>query len=188
MILCGMWLDQHNRLVWSVRHDAASVAYFMREGFSSAIYASGWTAVVSAGIVPILAYCVSQSARKRVVRMGLIVVCGLALRDLAKASLGVPFVIDIYSRRAPFIEEPIEYEAYRSLRNWVSSCANMGMIGFVALVIIYAQKRSPGDEAPHCEDCGYSLRGLPEPRCPECGRVYTPEEFGALIGQSGAIR
>jgi hypothetical protein len=25
-----------------------------------------------------------------------------------------------------------------------------------------------------CEKCGYDLRGLPEPRCPECGTAFTP--------------
>lgn len=27
-----------------------------------------------------------------------------------------------------------------------------------------------------CEGCGYSLRGLTEPRCPECGRAFNPDE------------
>ncbi len=25
-----------------------------------------------------------------------------------------------------------------------------------------------------CEQCGYDLQGLPEPRCPECGTPFTP--------------
>ena len=25
----------------------------------------------------------------------------------------------------------------------------------------------------HCENCGYNLWGLPEPRCPECGQPFT---------------
>lgn len=27
----------------------------------------------------------------------------------------------------------------------------------------------------HCADCGYSLRGLTEPRCPECGKRFDPD-------------
>lgn len=27
-----------------------------------------------------------------------------------------------------------------------------------------------------CWECGYSLRGLPAPRCPECGRVFDPAD------------
>ena len=29
----------------------------------------------------------------------------------------------------------------------------------------------------HCEQCGYDLRGLPEPRCPECGTPFDPEDM-----------
>ena len=28
----------------------------------------------------------------------------------------------------------------------------------------------------YCKGCGYCLRGLPEPRCPECGRAFDPAE------------
>ncbi len=28
----------------------------------------------------------------------------------------------------------------------------------------------------HCPSCGYILRGLPEPRCPECGEIFDPRE------------
>ncbi|MHC4416316.1 MAG: hypothetical protein ACYS0G_13635 [Planctomycetota bacterium] len=30
---------------------------------------------------------------------------------------------------------------------------------------------------PVCLDCGYSLRGQTEPRCPECGRAFDPKRF-----------
>jgi hypothetical protein len=49
-----------------------------------------------------------------------------------------------------------------------------------------------------CLDCGYILDGLPEPRCPECGRAFDPDKpetyvvkpkCGApyLIAASGAV-
>ena len=28
-----------------------------------------------------------------------------------------------------------------------------------------------------CQTCGYDLRGLPEPRCPECGRPFRPQDI-----------
>jgi predicted RNA-binding Zn-ribbon protein involved in translation (DUF1610 family) len=30
----------------------------------------------------------------------------------------------------------------------------------------------------HCQNCGYDLQGLPEPRCPECGQSFTRVEAG----------
>jgi len=29
-----------------------------------------------------------------------------------------------------------------------------------------------GDGELHCPQCGYLLKGVTEPRCPECGRVF----------------
>jgi len=34
-------------------------------------------------------------------------------------------------------------------------------------------RRFPG----HCLKCGYNLRGLPEPRCPECGTPFDPSRL-----------
>jgi hypothetical protein len=28
----------------------------------------------------------------------------------------------------------------------------------------------------YCRECGYDLRGLPEPRCPECGNTFDPRD------------
>ena len=39
-------------------------------------------------------------------------------------------------------------------------------------------KRLP--ETAICLDCGYSLRGLPEPVCPECGRRFDPADAGTF--------
>ena len=30
------------------------------------------------------------------------------------------------------------------------------------------------DSSPHCDQCGYDLRALTEPRCPECGKPFDP--------------
>jgi predicted amidophosphoribosyltransferase len=32
-----------------------------------------------------------------------------------------------------------------------------------------------------CRMCGYSLRGLTQPRCPECGEPFDPAKFGGLM-------
>jgi len=39
------------------------------------------------------------------------------------------------------------------------------------------------DATPHkrCLDCGYILAGLPENRCPECGRGFDPHDSGTYL-------
>lgn len=34
----------------------------------------------------------------------------------------------------------------------------------------------------HCQDCGYNLTGLPEPRCPECGTEFDPSTVPRAAG------
>lgn len=58
----------------------------------------------------------------------------------------------------------------------VMACAT-----FVLLVHIYRRqiRRSLREQlcdigVPICVPCGYDLRGLDEPRCPECGRPFDP--------------
>lgn len=36
-------------------------------------------------------------------------------------------------------------------------------------------------ESHQCVACGYSLMGLPVPRCPECGREFDPQVHSQLI-------
>jgi len=47
----------------------------------------------------------------------------------------------------------------------------------VGLLII--SRLPDGFHTGHCPQCDYNLFGLPEPRCPECGRPFTPDEIGA---------
>lgn len=51
---------------------------------------------------------------------------------------------------------------------------------FFASVIILLGLRYSEKRSPLCTRCGYLLGGLTEPRCPECGRVYTLDEFYQL--------
>lgn len=49
-----------------------------------------------------------------------------------------------------------------------------GVIGsltaLVTFVMLYFMRRGVPDGLTRCEQCGYILRGLSEPRCPECGK------------------
>jgi hypothetical protein len=53
--------------------------------------------------------------------------------------------------------------------------------GYTAVTVWAVRHQLPGDHVPGvCERCGYNLRGLPEPRCPECGQPFDPAPHGNL--------
>jgi hypothetical protein len=53
---------------------------------------------------------------------------------------------------------------------------------------VFVRKRFWPVYGPHqCAHCGYDLRGLPEPRCPECGTPFVPatdEDQGPASGEA----
>jgi len=44
----------------------------------------------------------------------------------------------------------------------------LALVGLLFLAYRMLQKRS-GDRETRCRKCGHILRGISEPRCPECG-------------------
>ena len=65
---------------------------------------------------------------------------------------------------------------------WLLAIFSQSFACLIGLVVLSRHTRHirDSDSSPHCEQCGYALRGLSEPRCPECGRVYTLDEFYKL--------
>lgn len=68
----------------------------------------------------------------------------------------------------------IDEAAYGAFISWFA----LPVIGIMTLLAV--RRIRAGESLPHCESCGYDLRRLNEPRCPECGRVYTLDEFYQL--------
>jgi len=56
---------------------------------------------------------------------------------------------------------------YDPISDFAIACTACAALGWV-LVVISAFQR---DRACRCRNCGYILRGLSEPRCPECGEA-----------------
>jgi hypothetical protein len=54
----------------------------------------------------------------------------------------------------------------------------------IAAATVYVLRHPPPIIEPwSCLGCGYLLYGLPEPRCPECGRAFDPATFaGSAAG------
>lgn len=43
-------------------------------------------------------------------------------------------------------------------------------------LVVFVNRKWPLWPRGHCTKCGYDLRALPEPRCPECGRPFNPKD------------
>lgn len=56
---------------------------------------------------------------------------------------------------------------------WLSFtlCLSLYLL-FRTTSVLWQRRRAP----PRCKTCGYSLIGLPQNRCPECGEVFDPAE------------
>lgn len=67
--------------------------------------------------------------------------------------------------------------AYREtpLTSYLNSVAFFGGL-LIVIGSLFALPRLPVWESGCCVQCGYSLRGLPLPRCPECGTPFDPDK------------
>ena len=57
------------------------------------------------------------------------------------------------------------------LENWVATSI-LGTFILLILMSILQERRRRAQMRPACDNCGYPLVGLSEPRCPECGEVF----------------
>jgi hypothetical protein len=48
------------------------------------------------------------------------------------------------------------------------------LASYPAIRLVHALRRRRMQDGPLCAQCGYSLKCLPEPRCPECGSPFDP--------------
>ena len=46
----------------------------------------------------------------------------------------------------------------------------------LSAVVLVRNRLWPVYALHQCAHCGYDLRGLPEPRCPECGAPFVPAD------------
>lgn len=52
----------------------------------------------------------------------------------------------------------------------------VGLSLLLSLAVFIRRRIWPVYGVHQCEKCGYDLRGLPQPRCPECGTAFVPAE------------
>lgn len=54
------------------------------------------------------------------------------------------------------------------------------LFGAVVYLVLIRTLLLPPVEKWHCRHCGYALQGLSQPRCPECGEEFDPEDPASL--------
>ena len=69
-----------------------------------------------------------------------------------------------------------DFEAFA--RDWLPKGVVVAICGVLLLLMLKALSRSLTFGPTRCPSCGYSLVGLPDQRCPECGRPFTLDELG----------
>jgi len=66
-----------------------------------------------------------------------------------------------------------------SVQGYLELVLSLGLVVLYAVLLYRVTAnylRSKDAEPGHCLECGYNLTGLSEPRCPECGVPFDPEE------------
>ena len=56
--------------------------------------------------------------------------------------------------------------------------AEVALVGLAILCGAWTYKKVRSKYALRCTKCGYSLKGLTEPRCPECGELFNQYMVG----------
>lgn len=59
--------------------------------------------------------------------------------------------------------------------------ALFGIVGFICSLFKKTAIRGL------CKRCGYKLKGLTEPRCPECGTAFDPEDRDVVSSSGGRV-
>ena len=70
---------------------------------------------------------------------------------------------------------------YRERALWDVGLAGVCLAGGIGFVF-YARRahRRARILRNECLGCGYNLKALPDPRCPECGTAFNPKDYPAL--------
>ena len=98
-------------------------------------------------------------------------------RAIVAVVVGMVVTCVVYAVSIPYVLAYVQEVILRvfprtGFWRWVPGIVTMTIInvpGMVAAMLIYGTGKQPNDSHTHCVKCNYILKGLTEPRCPECG-------------------
>jgi hypothetical protein len=111
-------------------------------------------------------------------RLGKRLLIELVILVLAAAALGVVLTITLLNVGAPTWLAPLVNGVVVLLLS-VSVLALVAYRPYTRFLRRYLNERG----VPVCMRCGYDLRAIIEPRCPECGSAFEPHRPAGLDGQ-----
>ena len=151
-----------------------------------------WTGLVVCVLI-VAAWCVSaiwavayvrgfRGGERLEIASALIITSGAAKVHLGRApsprpsGIGVDGFADWAVQRRPqrlsgMYWLPTWYEGARLTLVIIPLWMPLAAVGVPTVFLWYRRRRRRREG--HCQACGYNLTGLPEPRCPECGRPFT---------------
>lgn len=80
-----------------------------------------------------------------------------------------------------FLMEVLGFHTWGRLSTYSFMVASLLLAMYVGDRAVLVERR-----AFTCTRCGYSLKGLPEPKCPECGTLFDPAEREGVLARAGA--
>jgi len=88
---------------------------------------------------------------------------------LAMATLYIPIVLHVQEFVAGVLPPSAPHGVYAALVDGLAAIAVIAPAALVAVFLDAHLRRPAPPRETRCRRCGYVLRGLTEPRCPECG-------------------
>jgi hypothetical protein len=123
-------------------------------------------------------------------RIGLLILIAVCTGVGGVGCLGMAFLFAMIGYNCAFAAPPTQQTTTSPIHAWFGASGEWAFV-FAAIYAVLAAamitlavmsvrsirrvRRQLPDAGAYCAKCGYSLRGLPEPRCPECGTAFEAE-------------
>ncbi len=170
MVLSAPAIRRHNKVVTQIRQDGGTVSYNLRSDLAFASFVSGGGLILIGWLGRSEVRRVSGKVARFEASLVADAMLGSVLVFGFRAIPALVYLPSIYATSGGNIRrDVIGQDVYL----WLSiglMCAG----GFLAFLIGNSRSRRlrhlKSEYGPTCGNCGYSLRGLDSPICPECGQ------------------
>ncbi len=174
LLLATPAIRNTNNNAWQVKRDTATVPYFMRSGIMSMFSMCGFTLVLGGLMGISLTRKVHGRLAQHKASAGALPVYVFAISNFASGIIALPYLPEIYSTSGnKHSSIPFDLDGYYKLKGIANGFAIAAFFVFMVYRFLRLRKIESTNK-PACQNCGYSLRGLKNHTCPECGTAFHP--------------